>query len=234
MTPLTRHAGDEFLNRHPNPCDTPVPVGDGLGGADPCHHRHCAVHVYKRSTERAFDRRLNFYLRTLIAEVAQPDDAATKSDKSDSSVQSLGEPLFELPLSGWYWRMARTDGDKPEVRASRSLGCLAAEAGRSGCRTRSVRRPAGLVSALSISICAWWSGRSISAPRKYLATVAGDATEIEDDLGVQHISGRDIRGADGRPVADHDLSGSVRPCAAQADFKFACEYPLRAGGAAGR
>ncbi|MGL4557593.1 MAG: sensor histidine kinase, partial [Afipia sp.] len=77
--------------------------------------------VYKRSTERAFDRRLNFYLRTLIAEAAQPDDPADKSDKSERSVQSLGEPLFELPLSGWYWRMARTDGDKPEVRASRSL-----------------------------------------------------------------------------------------------------------------
>uniref|UniRef100_UPI001953EAC1 hypothetical protein n=1 Tax=Enterobacter cloacae TaxID=550 RepID=UPI001953EAC1 len=71
--------------------------------------------VYKRSTERAFDRRLNFYLRTLIAEAAQPDDPNDKSDKSERSVQSLGEPLFELPLSGWYWRMARTDGDKPEV-----------------------------------------------------------------------------------------------------------------------
>ena len=69
--------------------------------------------VYKRSTERAFDRRLNFYLRTLIAEVAQPDDPSDKSDKSDKSdrsVQSLGEPLFELPLSGWYWRLARIDG----------------------------------------------------------------------------------------------------------------------------
>ncbi len=81
--------------------------------------------VYKRSVERAFDRRLNFYLRTLIAEAAQPDDPNDKSDKSDKSadrsVQSLGEPLFELPLSGWYWRMERTDGDKPEVRASRSL-----------------------------------------------------------------------------------------------------------------
>lgn len=71
--------------------------------------------VYKDASERAFDRRLNLYLRTLIAEVATPDDPP------DRQFQSLGEPLFELPLSGWYWQITRTDTDKPEVRASRSL-----------------------------------------------------------------------------------------------------------------
>ena len=30
--------------------------------------------VYRAATERAFDRRLNLYLRTLIAEVATPDE----------------------------------------------------------------------------------------------------------------------------------------------------------------
>ena len=63
--------------------------------------------VYKRSVERAFDRRLNFYLRTLIAEVAEPDDPAEKSDKSkeapkessrERSVQSLGEPRLVLQV----------------------------------------------------------------------------------------------------------------------------------------
>src|ERR1700750_868437 len=71
--------------------------------------------VSRAATERAFDRRLNLYLRTLIAEVATPDDPP------DRQFQSLGEPLFELPLSGWYWQITRTDTEKPEVRASRSL-----------------------------------------------------------------------------------------------------------------
>src|ERR1700750_1689381 len=71
--------------------------------------------VYRDATERAFDRRLNLYLRTLVAEVATPDEPP------DRQFQSLGEPLFELPLSGWYWQITRTDIDKPEVRASRSL-----------------------------------------------------------------------------------------------------------------
>src|SRR6185312_11681293 len=67
--------------------------------------------VYRSASERAFDRRLNLYLRTLIAEVATPDH----------QFQSLGEPLFDLPLSGWYWEVVRTDPDKEDVRASRSL-----------------------------------------------------------------------------------------------------------------
>ncbi len=54
--------------------------------------------LYNRSVERAFDRRLNFYLRTLIARSGAADDPSDKGDKSDRSVQSLGEPLFEVCL----------------------------------------------------------------------------------------------------------------------------------------
>src|SRR5450432_2473947 len=71
--------------------------------------------LYRQSAERAFDRRLGVYLRTLVADVASPDEA------SDKFPQSLGEPLFELPLSGWYWQVTRLDTPKPEVRSSRSL-----------------------------------------------------------------------------------------------------------------
>src|ERR1700692_128118 len=72
--------------------------------------------VYRAATERAFDRRLNLYLRTLIAEVATPDEPP------DRQFQSLGEPLFELPLSGWYWQITRTDDSgKSGLRASHSL-----------------------------------------------------------------------------------------------------------------
>src|SRR3954470_13933076 len=70
--------------------------------------------VYRDATERAFDRRLNLYLRTIVAEVATPD-------ATPDQFQSLGEPLFELPLSGWYWQVTRTDSEKTELRGSRSL-----------------------------------------------------------------------------------------------------------------
>jgi signal transduction histidine kinase len=71
--------------------------------------------LYRQAVERAFDRRLGVYLRTLVADVASPEEAGEKFP------QSLGEPLFELPLSGWYWQVTRVDPGKSEVRSSRSL-----------------------------------------------------------------------------------------------------------------
>jgi len=133
--------------------------------------------VYRQASERAFDRRLNLYLRTLVAEVATPDEPPERQ------FQSLGEPLFDLPLSGWYWRIARTDSDKPETRASRSLwdrklshledqGVELSAAGvrqgyvdgPEGQNLRMVERPVDL-----------------GADGKFLVTVAGDATEIFEE-----------------------------------------------------
>jgi signal transduction histidine kinase len=133
--------------------------------------------VYKNATERAFDRRLNLYLRTLIAEVATPDEPP------DRQFQSLGEPLFELPLSGWYWQITRTDSDKADVRASRSLwdkklpklsdsGIDLSAAGTrvgyvdgpEGQNLRMVERPVDL-----------------GTDGKFLVGVAGDASEISDE-----------------------------------------------------
>src|ERR1700735_1290218 len=71
--------------------------------------------IYRNAVERAFDRRLDVYLRTLVADVASPEEGA------DKFPQSIGEPLFELPLSGWYWQVTRLDSKKPEVHSSRSL-----------------------------------------------------------------------------------------------------------------
>src|SRR5712671_1355797 len=71
--------------------------------------------LYRDSVERAFDRRLGVYLKTLIADLASSDIPIEKTG------QMLGEPLFELPLSGWYWQVTRLDRSKPEVTSSRSL-----------------------------------------------------------------------------------------------------------------
>jgi signal transduction histidine kinase len=71
--------------------------------------------LYRDAVERSFDRRLNVFLRTLVAEVAAPEDS------SERTPQSLGEPQFDLPLSGWYWQLTRLNAARPDVRSSRSL-----------------------------------------------------------------------------------------------------------------
>jgi signal transduction histidine kinase len=70
--------------------------------------------LYRQAVERSFDRRLGVYLKTLVADVAAPEE-------NEKFPQSLGEPLFELPLSGWYWQVTKLNSLKPEVRSSRSL-----------------------------------------------------------------------------------------------------------------
>ena len=69
----------------------------------------------RQAVERAFDRRLGVSLNTLIADIASPEIPIERTG------QMLGEPLFELPLSGWYWQVTRIDRDRPEITSSRSL-----------------------------------------------------------------------------------------------------------------
>jgi len=133
--------------------------------------------VYRAASERAFDRRLNLYLRTLVADVATPDEPA------DKQMQSLGEPLFELPLSGWYWQVTRTDGDKPDVRASRSLWDKKLpkleeqgnELTAAGIRIGYVEGPEGQTLRMVERPV------DLGADGKYLVMVAGDASEIFEE-----------------------------------------------------
>jgi len=74
--------------------------------------------LYRRNTEVAFDERLNVYLKALVADVASFGEA----DRSEPG--NLGEPRFELPLSGWYWQISRIDTERDSeqaIRTSKSL-----------------------------------------------------------------------------------------------------------------
>lgn len=87
--------------------------------------------VQQRASERAFDDRLAIYLKSIVADVASPNEA----DRNDPS--NFSEPRFDLPLSGWYWQVTRLDRLPPEIRASVSLfggklPVLAQDQGRSG------------------------------------------------------------------------------------------------------
>ncbi|WP_319936524.1 sensor histidine kinase [Lichenihabitans sp. Uapishka_5] len=71
--------------------------------------------INRHASEEDFDGRLGVYLRALVAELAAPGDGPR------TELGALGEPLFELPLSGWYWQVSRLDTAEPDIRGSTSL-----------------------------------------------------------------------------------------------------------------
>lgn len=73
------------------------------------------IAVYRTSAERNFDDRLGVYLKTLVGAIAAQSDTGSFRDPGN-----IGEPRFELPLSGWYW-VVRKLPEKRVVLTSSSL-----------------------------------------------------------------------------------------------------------------
>lgn len=71
--------------------------------------------LYTRAAERAFDRRLGVYLKTIVAEVANASGADVPEP------QALSDPLFIFPNSGWYWQIIHELDGEAAVKTSRSL-----------------------------------------------------------------------------------------------------------------
>jgi signal transduction histidine kinase len=134
--------------------------------------------IYRTAVEHAFDRRLGVYLRSLVADVATPEENAGKSP------QPVGEPLFDLPLSGWYWQVTRLDAPTRDVRSSRSLwdatlpqlGDPNAAAAPGGTRQGYAEGPEGQrLRIVEQTIDLGEEGR-------YLVAVAGDPAEVDEEI----------------------------------------------------
>jgi signal transduction histidine kinase len=133
--------------------------------------------LYRAGVERAFDRRLGVYLRSLVADVATPEENAGKFP------QSIGDPLFELPLSGWYWQVTRLDAPTPDVRSSRSLwdgtlprlADLGVSTAPGGARQGYADGPEGQQLRIVERTL------DLGDEGRYLIAIAGDAAEIDEE-----------------------------------------------------
>src|SRR3984893_4481979 len=133
--------------------------------------------LYRGSLERSFDRRLNVYLKTIVA------DVALTSKRALPEPSALGEPLFEQPLSGWYWQIVRLGGDKVKIKPTRSvpegglpiLSDANIVEGLGGFREGYVDGPEGQRLRVVERIV------DLGEDGRYLVAVAGDAYEIDDD-----------------------------------------------------
>ena len=139
------------------------------------------ISLYRDAVERSFDARLNQYLEYLIA-ITSPDQGIEIVEPG-----SLGEPLFGLPSSGWYWEI-KSLGAAPLAFKSISLVSealkLPSEVGIAPDETeiRKAYLPGPDNQALRIL------EREITITqqdqqRRYVYAVAGDATEIDDEVG---------------------------------------------------
>ncbi|MCC3244699.1 sensor histidine kinase [Methylocystis sp. WRRC1] len=70
---------------------------------------------YRKEAEEVFERRLDVYLRAIVADVSQ------SGEEGRTGPGQLGDPQFELPGSGWYWQITRMDDETRDIKASRSL-----------------------------------------------------------------------------------------------------------------
>ena len=138
------------------------------------------VSIYRTAVERNFDARLNVYMTSLVA------SSTAGGARQPQEPAALGEPVFTIPFSGWYWQVKALDGsDRPlyvsdslldqqlnlpsqsDVPPDKSLTRRAYAAGPEGQRLRVVEReirPAG----------------PNSTPYSY--AIAGDGAEIDRDL----------------------------------------------------
>lgn len=135
--------------------------------------------IYHDAVERSFDRRLGVYLNTLVAHVVS----------SDRVGPPLGEPSFDLPLSGWYWQITTLDVAKPEVRSSRSLWDMTLTRLRDEDATTSAdraRRGYAIGRGAAQRLRLLDRTVDLGEDGRYLIVVAGDPQEIDDETRSFH------------------------------------------------
>jgi len=138
------------------------------------------VSLYRQAVERNFDARLNVYLTSLVASTTQ--GGAVKP----SEITNLGEPVFGIPFSGWYWQIKPLNGAvRPEFVSDSLLDQQLKLPSQSGVPpdtslTRRAYGPGPEQQRLRIVEREIRPAGPQSTPYSY--AVAGDATEIDRDL----------------------------------------------------
>ncbi|MDI4665253.1 HAMP domain-containing histidine kinase [Xanthobacter autotrophicus] len=141
--------------------------------------------LYRTAAERAFDRRLDVYLKTIVAEVANASDEVLPEPVA------LGDPLFAFPNSGWYWQITLISGTgEARRRASRSLvtGALPLLAvqgikGRPGLmREGYVKGPHGEELRLAERDV------DLGSDARYVVSVAAVASELEEEISAFNLA----------------------------------------------
>ena len=136
--------------------------------------------LYRQAAERSFDARLNVTMTSLIASTTAEGEGGLKEPAN------LGEPLFTIPFSGWYWQIKKLAKDERPLFVSDSLLdqqlTLPSESGVEADQTLTRRAyvPGPQNQRLRV---VEREIRPAGSSSPYSYAVAGDAAEIERDFG---------------------------------------------------
>jgi signal transduction histidine kinase len=134
--------------------------------------------LYRTAVERSFDRQLNIYLKAIVVDVATAPPGTIPDP-------ATGEPLFETPKSGWYWQIERLFGQQTETKRSPSLpepGLPSLDDQRIPIRPDGFRE-GYLFGPDSRRLRVIENLIDLGDDGQYVVTVAGDATEIDEEVG---------------------------------------------------
>ena len=71
--------------------------------------------LYREEVENSYDRRIGVLLTVILS------DSIDHGDTEPGIPKDVGEPLFEITHSGWYWQIKPLDGRPGRLLVSRSL-----------------------------------------------------------------------------------------------------------------
>ncbi len=133
-----------------------------------------------RNTERAFDARLKVYLLTLIADL----DAFISDPSKEPG--NLGDPRFNIALSGWYWQILKvgSNNEPPSnTRSSRSLATtrLPLSAEQTGVANISIVHDAALSASPNFPLHIIERTIDFGQEGRFIVSIAADSSEVIDE-----------------------------------------------------
>src|SRR5215467_3654898 len=137
--------------------------------------------LYRQEVELSFDRRLSVLLTVVL------NDTIDHGDQEPGEPKDVGEPLFEITHSGWYWQVRPLDDKGGRTIVSRSLTGLSiplpsehnVEPNDREMRIASLDGP--LEQKLRVAETIYVFGQGKKAQR-YSVAVAGTLVEVETSL----------------------------------------------------
>lgn len=135
--------------------------------------------LYRQNAEQAFDERLGVYLDTLIGRLAVQPASGFPADPGN-----LGEQLFQVPFSGWYWQVQEASRG-PVLLTSPSLFSDVLDLSRiSQAKQLDDGADSGLIDGPeSRTLRVQAQTVSFDDTRRYDVVVAGDVADLEAQVG---------------------------------------------------